>query len=64
MKRTIFYPNKIYIPPIGTIARKQWDEQEARIAEDKREQAFQSLIANAIGKTGTRDGNGAYLLKE
>jgi len=64
MKRTIFIPNKQYIPMKGCIARKEWDNQETRIEKYKREQAvekaFQLTIANAIGKTGKE--NGAYLL--
>ncbi len=56
MKRTIFYPNRRYIPPKGTIARRKWDIQEARIIKYELKQAIDKasklLIANAIGETG------------
>ena len=72
MKYKIWIP-KEYIPAEGTIARKQWDDQVAQIAEDERKEkariekrernkAFKRLIAGAFGKTSKK--NGAYLLPE
>jgi len=66
--RMIFYPNKRFIPPKGTIARTQWDKQEDVITKYKqelaqeleREKVFQEMIDGSLGLTDEK--NGAYLL--
>jgi len=67
MKRTIFYPNKEFIPMPGSVARDRWDEQERKLIEwnekQKRDAAFAKLVSESPGCVGDGD-NKAYLLEE